>query len=91
MTSIPSDHVYVCPRCGALWIADAIMYEETDRCPRCGRYNDAPLYDGMPIDADPQSDLQKLFIYSMTGGALKNSDRDFMLTTGTLRKLDYVR
>lgn len=28
--------VRVCPACGAVWIEDGNMYEDTDICPACG-------------------------------------------------------
>lgn len=28
----------LCRGCGELWLADPQKYEETDRCPHCGRY-----------------------------------------------------
>ena len=35
--------------------------------------------------------LERLFLYSMTGGILRNSEGFFILTTGGLKELDHVR
>ncbi len=34
----------ICPYCGALYIEDAEMYEDTDRCPHCGKGVDSFTY-----------------------------------------------
>lgn len=41
--------VRVCPQCGAVWIEDSIMYEDPERCPRCGVYP-RPVAEGLGDD-----------------------------------------
>lgn len=87
--------VYVCAACGKLWIGDENMYEETDRCPHCGRYAGEPVY-----GADEEfpwtgggSSLQRLPLYFMTRGPMRfiEDPYGFILTTGTFNEADYRR
>ena len=52
MTGVPDMPLRVCNRCGAPWIEDDQMQEETDRCPACGAYPDAPEYEGIRDEFD---------------------------------------
>lgn len=40
--------VYVCRKCKTTWVGDDRMYEEPERCPACGHYNE----DSAPDPAD---------------------------------------
>ncbi len=37
--------LYWCRACGATWLGDNQMYEDPDRCPRCGTFRGDPAKD----------------------------------------------
>jgi hypothetical protein len=83
--------IRVCPdpTCGSIWLEDANMYEETDRCPRCGRYCDQPIYgpgDEFPYEGGGTS-LKNLFLYYQTRGIISF----IVKTKGGLNEADYRR
>jgi nitric oxide synthase oxygenase domain/subunit len=87
--------VRTCRRCNAIWIEDAIMYEETDRCPHCGRYVGEPLLTGLddfPWTGSGTS-LKKLPLYFMTGGRMRfvEDPHNPIMTAGALNEADYRR
>lgn len=38
--------IRVCTRCGSTWLEDDRMYEDVNRCPRCGAIMPDPLPPG---------------------------------------------
>ena len=71
------------------------MYEETDRCPKCGRYvGDPPWFAGSEDEFSwigGGTSHRRLFLYSQTGGILRYQDGTFMQTTGALDEASYRR
>ena len=48
MSGITDLPIRVCNRCEAVWMEDPQMYEDVDRCPKCGVMAKAPDYEGKP-------------------------------------------
>ena len=95
MTTVTDYPVRTCPwfDCRAIWIEDPVMYEDTARCPRCGRNCDdfeyGPERDFGEIAGG--SSLKRLFLYSETAGIFRYEDGTMMQTQGAMDEALYRR
>jgi len=93
MTTVTDYPLRTCPwdDCRAIWVEDPIMYEDTTRCPRCGRIGEDFSY-GIERDFGEipgGSGRQKLFLHSMTRGILEFVEGGRIKTVGALKEEDY--
>lgn len=82
MSGITDMPVNVCKYCGATWIGDEQMYDETERCPHCGRYPTAKVYDeedAFSFIGEGSSQARQI-IYSETGGPILQEDANWIVT-----------
>jgi len=81
--------IRICWKCGALSIEDWKMYEDTDRCPHCGKIlepmelieNDEFAWIGRGTSSYRQ------IIYTETGGPLIQEDKNWLVTEQSFSRL----
>jgi len=93
MSGVTDYPVRTCPwaDCRAVWVEDPVMYEDTARCPRCGRDADSFSY-GPERDIGEfagGSSRSKLFLRYMTQGVIPFMEGGWIKTVGALNEADY--
>jgi len=74
--------VNMCKYCGHIWVADEEMQEDTERCPRCGKYPSTMVIeedDRFAFIGEGTSKFRRI-IYTETAGPLITEDGKWLIT-----------
>jgi len=85
MSGITDMPIRVCPwpGCRAVWVEDPNMYEDTDRCPECGRFADAfVLRDDVDLFdwIGGGGDARRQIIYTESAGPMLQENGKWLVT-----------